>query len=116
VPRPATIEHYYWVNQVRLSVEKAPQATFQWVSERTLRARKENRSGHDVDAEIYSDTTRCAVEVELSPKSPEDTTAIMRTLLRERIAPNVSKYTKALYVTNARTTALIIRKKHISTR
>jgi len=110
-PRPTTIEHYYWVNQVRLWYEQAGSAPFHWVSERTLKARKENRTGHDADAEIYEDAKIVALEVELSTKSPEDAKAIMRTLLRERVEHSVYKYAQALYVTNARTAALITRTK-----
>jgi len=110
-PRPTMIEHYWSVNQVRLRYEQAGSATFHWVSERTLKARKGNRKGHDVDAEIFEDNQLVALEVELSTKSPEDTKAIMRTLLRERVAHNVYKYAKALYVTNAKTAPLIMRTK-----
>lgn len=110
-PRPTTIEHYYMVNRVRLYYEKDKKETFHWMSERTLRARKGNRKGHDADAELFDDNKLFALEVELSTKSPEDTKAIMRTLLRERVERNVYKYAKALYVTNAKTTSLITRTK-----
>ena len=77
------LNHYYWINQARLGIERRyPQAI--WRGERELipqGARGQLR--HYVDAEVVRDGATAGLEVELSWKKPGERVAILSQLVAE---------------------------------
>ncbi len=80
-PNMRTLEHLYWINQVRLYVEKRRGDALRWISERSLR--QEMTTGtkahpeHFADAEILLEGATIGLEVELTLKKPADLVGIM---------------------------------------
>src|SRR5450755_149441 len=71
-PTPATVNHLYWCNHARLSVEQRRKDAV-WLSERQARAHHKSEPGvkrpHLPDAIVTSNGHEIAVEVELSTKT-----------------------------------------------
>ena len=107
---PSTqLNHYYWVNQVRLHYENLHKDAMEWACQRTLKATKANRKGHDVDGELFVDNKLYAIEVEITKKTPAITRDIMASLVRERVERTTFKYAAAVYFANQTTRALLQR-------
>jgi len=79
-PSAATLNHIYWVNQVRASVEKRHPGSH-WRPERELRQGSGMQTfetgRHVVDAEVALDQGVVAIEVELTSKSTARRRSIM---------------------------------------
>ncbi len=84
-PSAALLNHIYWVNQVRFSVENRHEGS-KWRSERELRQgsgmQTFDNGGHIVDAEAILNEAVVAVEVELTSKSSARRTSIMTELAK----------------------------------
>lgn len=84
-PSAAVLNHIYWVNQVRFSVENRHEGS-KWRSERELRqgagTQTFDHGGHIVDAEVMLNEVVVAVEVELTSKSSARRTSIMAELAK----------------------------------
>lgn len=86
VLRESTLEHSYWINCIRLDVERR-HPEYRWISERSLRAQQGRREegekiGHIPDAQIWVAPDKAvAVEVELSPKSDSEIDDVFSELL-----------------------------------
>lgn len=84
-PSAAVLNHIYWVNQVRFSVENRHEGS-KWRSERELRQgsgmQTFDNGGHIVDAEAMLNEAVVAVEVELTSKSSARRTSIMAELAK----------------------------------
>jgi len=83
-PKESTFPHLYHINRVRLELERR-HPEYRWVSERTLRAAQPRREEgvrvpHLPDAHVYTPKL-VTVEVELSPKSPQELDEIFTELL-----------------------------------
>jgi hypothetical protein len=83
-PADSSYAHLYHINRVRLDLE-CRHPTYQWISERTLRAALPRRTEgvtvpHLPDAQVRTPKL-VAVEVERSPKSPGELDAILTELL-----------------------------------
>ena len=82
---PPNMQHYYWLNQVRLYLE-GRRADIVWQPERGLKAdmrgrvKLSGRTMHTVDAEVHTGKTVVAIEVELTAKKLVTTTAIVQAL------------------------------------
>jgi hypothetical protein len=79
-PSLARLDHLCVINAVRLLLEEQlPDAT--WTSERTLRARLSYTKGgflpHLPDAELISGAETIGIEVELTPKKPQELRGIL---------------------------------------
>jgi hypothetical protein len=83
-PAASSYQHLFYINRVRLELERR-HPTYQWTSERTLRAALPRRAEgvsvpHLPDAQVWTPKL-VAVEVERSPKSPGELDAILTELL-----------------------------------
>ena len=83
-PAASSYAHLFHINRVRLELERR-HPTYQWTSERTLRAALPRRAEgvtvpHLPDAQVWTPKL-VAVEVERSPKSPVELDAILTELL-----------------------------------
>jgi hypothetical protein len=87
-----TLEHLYWVNQVRLATEartEEKKGSRVWISERRIRRDTPRPEGRDIlpqhfpDAVVQSEKSRIAVEVELTLKKPRDLEGIMNILAEQ---------------------------------
>ncbi len=83
-PADSSYQHLFHINRVRLDLERR-HPTYQWISERTLRAALPRRAEgvtvpHLPDAQVRTPKL-VAVEVERSPKSPGELDAILTELL-----------------------------------
>lgn len=83
-PSASTAAHIYWVNQVRLYVEKR-HPELAWMPERAMRAGRamqtiSNISSHIADAEVHAEDSVVGIEVELTSKSAPRRESIMRSL------------------------------------
>ena len=82
-PSVGILNHVYWVNQVRFSVESR-HAGSQWVPERELRQgaamQTFDRKAHVADGELHLDRGTVAIEVELTAKSVPRRRTIMSEL------------------------------------
>src|SRR6266446_6445451 len=83
-PAESTLQHLHNINRVRLELERR-HPDFHWVSERMLRAAQPRREEGSVvphlpDAQVWAPSA-IGVEVERSPKSPQDLDAILSELL-----------------------------------
>jgi hypothetical protein len=83
-PAESSYPHLFHINRVRLDLERR-HPTYQWISERTLRAALPRRAEgvtvpHLPDAQVRTPKL-IAVEVERSPKSPKELDAILTELL-----------------------------------
>lgn len=83
-PAESTLQHLHHINRVRLELERR-HPDFHWVSERMLRAAQPRREEGSVvphlpDAQVWAPSA-IAVEVERSPKSPQELDAILSELL-----------------------------------
>jgi len=100
-PAPGSHQHLFHINRVRLEVERR-HSTYQWTSERTLRAALPRRAEgvtvpHLPDAQVWTPKP-VAVEVERSPKSPGELDAILTELLIVGV-PATSGEAPLLYTT-----------------
>jgi hypothetical protein len=100
-PADGSYPHLYHINRVRLDLERR-HPTYQWISERTLRAALPRRAEgitvpHLPDAQVWSPKL-VAVEVERSPKSPGELDAILTELLIVGV-PSVSGEAPFVYNT-----------------
>lgn len=103
-PKVALLNHYYWVNQVRLYVEgRRDEAA--WRSERELRQPgggrvvQTSQGSHYADAEVELPNTIAAVEVELTVKKRER--------LREIVLGLADVYGTVWYFTNRETRPVV---------
>jgi hypothetical protein len=83
-PADSTLSHLYHINRVRLDLERR-HPEYRWVSERMLRTAQPRRQEgvalpHTPDAQIWQPRP-IALEVERSPKSPQELDAIFTELL-----------------------------------
>jgi hypothetical protein len=100
------IKHPFWVNEVRLYIER-PGGRGKWISERAIKRQHRHalRIGgrvHYVDGEIErvdqeGETYLIGIEVERTPKSPGDLSEILTALVRSEI------YEIVYYFTNQET-------------
>jgi len=100
-PAPGSHQHLFHINRVRLDLERR-HPTYQWISERTLRAALPRRAEgvtvpHLPDAQVWTPKP-VAVEVERSPKSPGELDAILTELLIAGV-PAVGGEAPLLYTT-----------------
>jgi len=100
-PGLATLDHVFWVNQVRLHVERRRGDEAVWVSERTLKLERGDQDSHLADAEVIIEDRTIAVEVELTPKKPSDIAAVVSEL--------AGAYKTIWYFTSARARASVER-------
>jgi hypothetical protein len=101
-PKMTMLDHFYWVNHVRLYIENRRGNEAIWRSERQLKlARTPGEKKHLVDAEIEIQGSVIGLEVELTPKKIGTTREIMEGLAKE--------YSTIWYFTNQQTRALITR-------
>jgi hypothetical protein len=82
-PSLARLDHLWVINAVRLLLEEQlPDAT--WESERTLRATLTYRKGdllpHLPDAELVSGKETIGIEIELTPKKPQELRGLLEDL------------------------------------
>ncbi len=84
VPAESIREHLYHINRVRLATE-IRHPTWQWISERTIRASLPRRTAgvavpHIPDAQVWLPKA-LAVEVEQSPKQPQELDSLLTEML-----------------------------------
>lgn len=79
-PTVAALKHLYWLNQVRLFIERGRQEVT-WRGERDLRRERGKKSFHYADAEVIRvNGVTIGVEVEITRKRPERIVTIMEQL------------------------------------
>ena len=81
-PSSRTLEHLYWINEVRLHVEKETKGEMEWISERSIQAEQERRQRgekrtHIPDGILVMNGTKIDIEVQVSKPSPGEVEAVM---------------------------------------
>lgn len=82
-PSVSRLNHIWYVNAVRLHVERKKGSKAHWVSERQVMSQREGKRGHLVDSEVIYQDTQIATEVELVQKSAKRLKRILWGLKRD---------------------------------
>lgn len=77
-PSLSTLDHLYWINQVRLYVEAKRGEEIEWTSEREMRSL--GKKAHYADAQIHYQGKLIGIEVELSRKKQVTILPILQSL------------------------------------
>lgn len=94
-PPAGKLAHYHWVNVVRLYQEARYEDKIEWVSERTIRNQRKQKTGHVIDARmiVVASQKRVAIEVEISPKGDDDVLAVIYKTLNEEKPDSIWYFT-----------------------